>query len=78
MMKSNRAGPELGFSLEPPEAVATAIVHAMEADDLEVVRGDGARRQMIALNQSNPAAIDERMVDLKPALEEAVQDHSAL
>ena len=78
MMKSNRAGPELGFSLEPPEAVAMAIVHAMEADDLEVVRGDEARRQMVALNQSNPAAIDERMVDLKPALEAAVQDHSAL
>jgi hypothetical protein len=78
MMKSNRAGPELGFSLEPAEAVAAAIVEAVEANALELVRGDEARKQMVALNQSNPAAIDERMVGLKPALEEAVQDHSAL
>jgi short-subunit dehydrogenase len=78
MMKSNRAGPELGFSLESAEAVAAAIVEAMEANALEVIRGDEARKQMVALNQSNPAAVDERMVGLKPALEEAVQDHSAL
>jgi short-subunit dehydrogenase len=78
MMKSNRAGPELGFSLEPAEGVATAVVVAMEANALEVIRGDETRKQLVALNQSNPAAIDERMVDLKPALEEAVQDHSAL
>lgn len=42
MMKSNRAGPELGFSREPASAV------------------------------------DDRFLGLKPALEEAVKDHSAL
>jgi hypothetical protein len=33
---------------------------------------------MIALNRDNPLAIDERFRGLKPALEEAVRDHSAL
>lgn len=42
MMKSNHAGPELGFSREPASAV------------------------------------DDRFLGLKPALEEAVKDHSAL
>jgi uncharacterized oxidoreductase len=30
------------------------------------------------LNRDNPAAIDERMLTMKSALEEAVRDHSAL
>jgi hypothetical protein len=77
-MRSNHAGPELGFSLEPAEAVASAILQAIQADALEVIRGDDTRKQMVALNQTNPAAIDERMVALKPALEEAVRDHCAL
>jgi uncharacterized oxidoreductase len=33
---------------------------------------------MIALNRDDPAAIDARMLAMKPALEEAVKDHSAL
>jgi uncharacterized oxidoreductase len=33
---------------------------------------------MIALNRENPAAVDERLLGLKPAQEEAVKDHSAL
>jgi uncharacterized oxidoreductase len=78
MMQSNRAGPELGFSREPACAVADAIVDGIEADAFEVVRGGAARAQMIALNRDNPAAVDERFLGLKPALEAAVQDHSAL
>jgi len=78
MMKSNRAGPELGFSREPASAVAAAIVEGIEADAFEVVRGGDARAQMIALNRDNPAAVDERFLGLKAALEEAVKDHSAL
>jgi uncharacterized oxidoreductase len=45
---------------------------------LTVIRGDETRKQMVSLNEANPGAIDERMVDLKPALEEAVQHHAAL
>jgi len=33
---------------------------------------------MIALNRENPSALDDRFPGLKPALEEAVKDHSAL
>jgi uncharacterized oxidoreductase len=33
---------------------------------------------MIALNRSNPDAVDERLPGLKAALEGAVKDHSAL
>ena len=78
MMRSNRAGPELGFSREPASAVADAIVAGMEAQAFEVARGGEARAQMISLNRSNPAAVDERFLGLKAALEEAVKDHSAL
>ncbi len=78
MMKSNRAGPELGFAREPATAVADAVVQGIEANAFEVVRGGEARAQMVALNRENPAAVDERFFGLKPALENAVKDHSAL
>lgn len=78
MMASNRAGPELGFSREPASAVADAILEGIESEAFEVIRGGDARAQMIALNRSDPAAIDARLLALKPALEEAVKDHSAL
>jgi uncharacterized oxidoreductase len=78
MMKSNRAGPELGFAREPATAVAEAVVQGVEANAFEVVRGDEARAQMVALNRDNPAAVDELFLGRKLALENAVKDHSAL
>lgn len=78
MMRSNRAGPELGFSREPASAVASAIVEGIEAAAFEVIRGGETRARMIALNRDDPAAVDERFLGLKPALEEAVKDHAAL
>jgi short-subunit dehydrogenase len=78
MMKSNRAGPELGFSREPASAVADAIVAGIEENAFEVIRGGETRAQMIALNRDNPSAVDERFLGLKSSLEEAVKDHSAL
>ena len=78
MMKSNRAGPELGFGREPASAVAEAIIAGIRADAFEVVRGGEARDKMIALNRDDPAAIDQRFLGIKPALAEAVRDHSAL
>ena len=78
MMKSNRAGPELGFAREPASDVAEAIVEGIESDAFEVIRGGETRAKMIALNRDDPAAVDERFLGLKPALEEAVKDHSAL
>lgn len=78
MMQSNHAGPELGFSQEPAADVADAMVAGIETDAFEVIRGGEARTQMIALNRDHPAAVDERFLGLKPALENAVKDHSAL
>jgi hypothetical protein len=40
--------------------------------------GGEARARMIALNRDNPATIDERMLAIKSAFEEAVKNHSAL
>jgi short-subunit dehydrogenase len=78
MMKSNRAGPELGFGREPASDVANAIVEGIEAGAFEVFRGGEAQAKMIAANRENPQAVDERFLGLKPALEAAVRDHSAL
>lgn len=78
MMATSQAGPEVGFNKEPASAVATAIVEGIEADAMEVVRGGEARARMIALNREDPAALDERFLGLKPALEHAVRDHAAL
>jgi hypothetical protein len=78
MMKSNRAGPELGFGREPAADVAAAIVDGIEAGAFEVIRGGEARAQMVARNRDDPAAVDERFLGLKAALEHAVRDHSAL
>ncbi|MGN8550375.1 SDR family NAD(P)-dependent oxidoreductase [Bradyrhizobium sp. 13971] len=78
MMSSNRAGPELGFTRESAGAVAEAIVAGIEQDAFDVIRGGEARAKMIALNRDNPAALDQRFLDLKPALADAVRDHSAL
>jgi short-subunit dehydrogenase len=78
MMSSSRAGPELGFTREPANAVAAAVIEGIEQDAFEVIRGGEARAKMIALNREDPAALDRRFLDLKPALAEAVRDHSAL
>ena len=78
MMQSSHAGPELGVVREPPAAVADAIVQGVETNALEVIRGGEAREKMIALNLQDPAALDRRFSEMKPALEAAVRDHSAL
>ena len=62
MMRTNRAGPELGFGREPASAVASATIEGIEAGAFEVIRGGETRAQMISLNRDNPAAIDARML----------------
>ena len=78
MMSSSKAGPELGFTREPAAEVADAVIAGIEENAFEVIRGGEARANMIALNRQDPAALDKRFLDLKPALGEAVRDHSAL
>lgn len=78
MMRTSKAGPELGFTREPASAVADALMEGIETDAFEVIRGGEARAKMIAANRDNPAAVDERFLTMKSALEEAVSGHSAL
>jgi len=78
MMASSRAGADQGFGRESAADVAAAIVLGIEEEALQVVRTNEARGQMVALNRQDPAAVDARFAELKPALEEAVRDHAAL
>lgn len=78
MMASNKADASMGFALQPVAAVVGSIVEGMEADAFEVVRGGEARQAMLAQNRDDPAAVDARFLALKPQLEAAVRDHSAL
>ena len=61
-----------------PGPVAAAVLDGIDNLAFEVVRGGEARAKMIALNREDPAALDKPFLDLKPALAEAVRDHSAL
>lgn len=78
MMHTSSAGPELGFSLEPAEAVAAALIEGIEADSFDVIRYGENGEEMLALNQQQPAALDENFVSIKQKLERAVSGHSAL
>ncbi|HEY1560083.1 MAG TPA: SDR family oxidoreductase [Caulobacteraceae bacterium] len=78
MMRSSRAGPDVGVNREPAADVAAAIVDGIETGAIEVVRGGETRRQMVMLNRTDPQAVDRRFGELKDRLAEAVKDHSAL
>lgn len=78
MMRSNEAGPELGFTRESAADVATAIVAGIEAGAFDVIRGGEARLKMLELNRSDPGALDVRFNGMKKALEAAVRNHSAM
>jgi uncharacterized oxidoreductase len=78
MMATNRAGPDLGFAREAPEAVADALVAGLENGDSEVIRGGEVRLAMIAANRERPSEVDERFRNLKPRLEQAAAEHRAL
>jgi short-subunit dehydrogenase len=78
MMRSSNAGAELGWAREPVSEVADAIVAGIETEALEVIRGGEARAGMIGLNREDPRAVDQRYLANKPAVEEAVRDHSSL
>ena len=78
MMSTSRADASMGFAVQPVAEVIGSIVEGMEADTFEVVRGGEARQEMLALNRDDPASVDTRFLGLKPQLEAAVRDHSAL
>jgi short-subunit dehydrogenase len=78
MMATNRAGPDLGFAREAPEAVADALFSGLENCEREVIRGGEVRLAMITANRNQPAEVDERFRALKQRLEEAVAEHPTL
>lgn len=78
MMTSSHAGPDLGFTREPPTAVADALVAGIESQSLEVIRGGVQRAAMIAQNRSDPAVLDQRFLEMKALLADAVRNHKAL
>lgn len=78
MMRTSKAGPELGVVREPPSAVAEAVVTGIENSALEVIRGGVERQKMIKLNREEPWLIDRRLAAVKDRLENAVRNHSAI
>lgn len=78
MMASSTAGPDEGFTYEPPEAVAEAVVAAIANDEREVIRGGEKRSTMIRNNRENPEAVDAQLLAMKDRLEAAVSAHSSL
>ncbi len=78
MMATTKADASMGFALQPVADVVASIVDGIEADAFEVVRGGPARAALLDLNRTDPAAVDARFLALKPGLESAVRDHSAL
>ena len=78
MMASSQAGPEHGFQYESPDEVAAATIAGMVDGSLAVVRGGERRQQMIALNRTDPGALDRQLVAGKTELEQAVAGHSSL
>ena len=78
MMATNYAGSGLGFDREPAAAVGAAIVEGIEKGQFDVMRGGEYRLKLVTLNREDPAALDERFLGMKGALEVAVRDHRAL
>lgn len=78
MMATNKAGPEIGFALEPAVAVAIAIVAGIKNDAIGVVRGGPERQRLIDLNRKDPIAIDAHFLAIRDAFENDVKSHHAL
>jgi short-subunit dehydrogenase len=76
MMKTSGMNPPGGR--ESAADVARETVEAIAANRREVVRGDADRLAMVAMNKTDPAAVDAALHPKKDALERAVRDHSAL
>jgi len=78
MMATNKAGADVGFSLEPAEAVAAAIVAGIDEEAIAVTRGGPDRQAMIDLNRRDPRALDARFLAIKSAFEKGVKSHDAM
>lgn len=78
MMETSTAGPELGFDYESPDDLAVAVLEAIRAGSLTLVRGGPARTAMIQANREDPQELDRQLAQRKAELEQAVARHSSL
>jgi uncharacterized oxidoreductase len=63
---------------ESPADVARETVDAMASGRLGVVRGSADRLNIVKLNRTDPASVDEAMRPMKDGIEAAARDHIAL
>ncbi|QXQ06199.1 SDR family NAD(P)-dependent oxidoreductase [Sphingosinicellaceae bacterium] len=63
---------------QSPAVVAKAVIKAIIAGDVEVVRTDDERRKLAVLNRADPAAADAALAEMKDHIEQAAKNHSAL
>lgn len=70
-------GPEEGLEHEPPEALAAAVVAALENGEIEVIRGSERVSALIDRNREQPREVDEHLAQKKEALERFAAAHRA-
>ena len=78
MMASQHAGAELGWGRRSLDDVITDLIVALEAGEHEINTSPEHRREMQALNVSDPLAVDEALAPSLSALELAVRDHRSI
>lgn len=62
-------GQEEGFEHEPPEALADAVVAALERGETEVIRGSEKITTLISRNREQPREVDDHLAQRKEAME---------
>lgn len=62
-------GPEEGLEHEPPEALAAAVVAALENGEIEVIRGSERVTALIDRNREQTHEVDDHLAQKKEALE---------
>ncbi|MDN5850153.1 MAG: SDR family NAD(P)-dependent oxidoreductase [Nitrococcus sp.] len=68
-------GPDEGFEYEPPEALADAVVAALESGDTEVIRGSAEIAALVGRNRAQPGQVDTHLAQKKEALERFATAH---
>ncbi len=75
MQEGIELGSTEGFEYEPPEALAEAIVAALECGKAEVVRGSETITGLIERNRTQPQEVDDLLAPKKAALEQFAAVH---
>lgn len=75
MPEGAELGPEEGFEYEPPEALADAVVAALEGGETEVFRGSEKVAALISRNRGKPGEVDDQLAQKKDALERFAAAH---